>query len=35
VLSERFELGDKSFGDVFGVAFAEVVPANGVVKLAG
>ena len=35
MVSERFELGDESFGDAFGVSFAVVVAAEVVVELAG
>ncbi|MGI8557912.1 MAG: hypothetical protein ACR2ND_06340, partial [Solirubrobacteraceae bacterium] len=34
-MSERFELGEESFGDAFGVALAEVVAAEVGLELAG
>jgi hypothetical protein len=35
VVAEAFELGDESFGDAFGIAFAEVVATEVSVELAG
>jgi len=34
-VAEALELGDESFGESFGVAFAKVVTAEVVVELAG